>query len=744
MSDSPWVPGAGQPTGGRGASGSSGPLPGGARAAPGEPSPSTLGWLIALRFLLVAMGLTVVATRRVGQPGLLLLSDPPTLVLLACVPLNLFYWLLLQRASRPGRRGTGGRGEPVAPALRAPGHFDGTAFIRAQTMLDVSIVTVLVYLTGGVGSNLLFLYFGPILAASTLLGLPASLLCASVSAIALSLVTLLHFFAFVQGLRLPLVAPAWQPSFPATSLAVPFALLYDPAPGLLTQAVSFYLVAVLSGTLAGRLRQLRIASDSILEHLQEGVLTIDARGRVVTINRWARELLRVPAASMVVGRPWEELCGQKGTESLAPPLGRAFDRLRAAAALGSARGVGAKGQGASPAHPLNGSPVHFETSLTPAGAEVEETRAGTGSARPTRLSSSQADPGEGRSLPVLVVSSPLMDERGRLRGANVIFIDLSERRQMEAALRQAERLEALHQAAAGIAHEIRNPIASIRASAQELLADFGDAPGADEGAGGAGGRGPGAEPPGPTATREAGTPTAGERAGAPASPESTRAGAAAPGGPQPRGRPSLRRRLLRVLLLESDRLNGIVTDFLAYARLRPPAFEAFPLAEVLERVAVLLEKQASPRHHIRRECPEDLLVEADREQLIQVFLNLGLNALEAMPEGGTVTFRAESRGADSAAESRVVASVSDEGPGVAPERRERIFEPFFTTKEQGTGMGLAIVKRIVEAHGGQVTVSGRPTPQAGADLSAAATGAVFRVELPLGGRRGDGAPDAAS
>jgi two-component system sensor histidine kinase PilS (NtrC family) len=199
-----------------------------------------------------------------------------------------------------------------------------------------------------------------------------------------------------------------------------------------------------------------------------------------------------------------------------------------------------------------------------------------------------------------------------------------------------------------------------------------------------------------------------------------------------------------VLLLESDRLNGIVTDFLAYARLRPPAFEAFPLAEVLERVAVLLEKQASPRHHIQRQCPEDLLVEADREQLVQVFLNLGLNALEAMPAGGTVTFRAESRGADSAAESRVVASVSDEGPGVAPERRERIFEPFFTTKEQGTGMGLAIVKRIVEAHGGQVTASGRPTPQAGADPSAAATGAVFRVELPLGGRRGDGATDAAS
>ena len=644
------------------------------RREPGEETTRTLGWLIALRFLLVVMGLAIVTTRRVGQPGFLLALDPPTLVLLACLPLNLVYWGLYRRVARPAlpaaAGGSGPRGGPKRSGASP------AAFIRVQTILDVAIVTVLVYLTGGVGSNLIFLYFGPILAASSLLGLPASLLAASFSAIAVSLVTLMHFFAFVQGVSLPLVTEAWRPTFPATSLAVPFALLYDPAPGLLTQAVSFYLVAVLSGTLAGRLRQLRIASAGILERLQEGVLTIDARGRVVTTNRRARELLRVPAARSVVGRPWQDVVPPE----LQQPLAQAF------AALASRDRSLGPSAGRREDQPVQ--PAHFEASLTPA-----DGGAPSGASEPV--------PAERPvSIPVQVVSSPLTDERGRLRGANVIFIDLSERKRMEAALRQAERLQALHQAAAGIAHEIRNPIASIRASAQELLA---------EGQSGA---------PTPPPTQRG---RVGGEAGA------TEPSAAAP---QPPGRPSLRERLLRVLLLESDRLNSIVTDFLAYARIRPPASESFPLSEVLERVALLLEKQASPRHHISVECPGDLVVEADPEQMVQVFLNLGLNALEAMSDGGTVTFQAERRAGSRAGLSEVVVSVSDEGAGIAAEQTERIFEPFFTTKARGTGMGLPVVKRIVEAHGGRVTVTNRPGAQAGAGPSSLVTGAVFRVELP--------------
>ena len=641
------------------------------RLDPGEEATRTLGWLIALRFLLVVVGLAIVTTRRAGQPGFLLALDPPTLVLLACLPLNLVYWGLCRRVARPALPAAAEPDGPQPAGDSGPRGGLGrsgaslAAFIRVQTILDVAIVTVLVYLTGGVGSNLIFLYFGPILAASSLLGLPASLLAASFSAIAVSLVTLVHFFASVQGVSLPLVTEAWRPDFPATARAVPFALLYDPPPGLLTQAVSFYLVAVLSGTLAGRLRQLRIASAGILERLQEGVLTVDARGRVVTTNRRARELLGVPAARLVVGRPWQDVVPPQ----LHQPLARAF------AALASRDRSLAPSAGGRQDQPVQ--PAHFETSLAPAG---EAAPGGAGEPVPTERAA---------SIPVQVVSSPLTDERGRLRGANVIFIDLSERKRMEAALRQAERLEALHQAAAGIAHEIRNPIASIRASAQELLSEC--------------------------------------QSGAPAP---AAAGPSAPA-PQPPGRPSLRERLLRVLLLESDRLNSIVTDFLAYARIRPPAAESFPLSEVLERVALLLEKQASPRHHVTVACPGDLSVDADREQMVQVFLNLGLNALEAMSDGGTVTFQAERRPGSRAGLSEVVVSVSDEGAGIPAGQAERIFEPFFTTKARGTGMGLPVVKRIVEAHGGRITVANRRGTEAGAGPSSLVRGALFRVELPF-------------
>jgi len=300
-------------------------------------------------------------------------------------------------------------------------------------------------------------------------------------------------------------------------------------------------------------------------------------------------------------------------------------------------------------------------------------------------------------LPTQVVSAPLSDDRGRLRGVTVVFIDLTERKRMESALRQAERLEALNQAAAGIAHEIRNPIASIRASAQELLEHRG------------------LESTGDTPQRQA-----------------------------------VRARLLRVLILESDRLNHIVSDFMTYARIRPPADEPIALAEVLEHVVTVLEQQASPApptseqpEAVRRSatgdgykitctCPPDLLVVGDREQLVQVFLNLGLNSLQAMPAGGPVRFVAEVEGSAAPAgrEPRVVVSVSDDGPGIDRDAIQRIFEPFFTTKTKGTGMGLPVVKRIVEAHGGRVTVESRESAAGGSAGHEGARGAVFRVELP--------------
>ncbi|MCK4299010.1 MAG: hypothetical protein KAX80_05740, partial [Planctomycetes bacterium] len=215
---------------------------------------AALGWLITLRFLLVALSLAVIVTRQAGWSLAALLSDPPAVLLLACVPLNLLYWLFRNRGPAP----------------------DG--WVRLQTAIDLGVISMLIYLTGGVASDLRFLYFAPLLAASSLFGLAGGVLCASAATISVALMTLAHFFAFRYDFVLPLVSADWRPVFTQTTLRPQLLMLFG-------QAVSFYLVAALSGTLAARLRQVRILNEEILEHLVEGVLTIGRDARVVFLNR---------------------------------------------------------------------------------------------------------------------------------------------------------------------------------------------------------------------------------------------------------------------------------------------------------------------------------------------------------------------------------------------------------------------------------------------------------------------------
>jgi signal transduction histidine kinase len=110
----------------------------------------------------------------------------------------------------------------------------------------------------------------------------------------------------------------------------------------------------------------------------------------------------------------------------------------------------------------------------------------------------------------------------------------------------------------------------------------------------------------------------------------------------------------------------------------------------------------------------------DPEQLKGVFLNLILNAAEAMPDGGTLRVSTENRSAPHEPAQAIRVRVADEGPGVPPELRERVFEPFFSTKAEGVGFGLALAQHAVETHNGTLTLEDR-----------AGTGAVFVVELPL-------------
>jgi signal transduction histidine kinase len=221
-------------------------------------------------------------------------------------------------------------------------------------------------------------------------------------------------------------------------------------------------------------------------------------------------------------------------------------------------------------------------------------------------------------------------------------------------LRRAERLSALGEIAAGLAHEIRNPLAGVK-GALEIV----------------------------SARATLGTPEA-EFSG--------------------------------IATRELKRLEGLVQEFLDYARPKPPRLRPADLPDVVRRVASLLGPQAD-------QAGVALVVEGkdgshglriDPEQMEQVLVNVVLNAVQASPRGGHVRLRHEPR------DGRYLIEVADQGPGIPPEAKARIFEPFFTTKERGTGLGLAISQRIVAAHQGEIHV----TPREGG-------GTVVAILLPL-------------
>jgi signal transduction histidine kinase len=208
-------------------------------------------------------------------------------------------------------------------------------------------------------------------------------------------------------------------------------------------------------------------------------------------------------------------------------------------------------------------------------------------------------------------------------------------------LRRAERLSALGELAAGIAHEVRNPLTALRTTA-EMLAE--------------------------------------------AYPEGHK-----------------RHRMAELHLSELDRLDQVVQKFLDFARPKPPAVVDVDAAPLLERAQALLQTAARDKGvDVRTDAPTALLLRADPDLLLQVLLNLGLNALQHSPEGGTVALGA------TVADGVQRLTVDDGGGGVAPEVAETLFDPCVTTRPDGSGLGLSIASRIVEAHGGQLAFAPRP------------------------------------
>ena len=237
------------------------------------------------------------------------------------------------------------------------------------------------------------------------------------------------------------------------------------------------------------------------------------------------------------------------------------------------------------------------------------------------------------------------------RSVIVNFRDITGIRRMEEALKRADRLAALGELSARMAHEIRNPLAAMTGSVQ-MLAEQGSVGDND-------------------------------------------------------------RRLMAIVLRESGRLNKLITEFLTYARPSAPQKVAIELRSLADDLSLLLTADSRfAAIEIVNQVPAHITIQADHHQFSQVLMNLLQNSADAMPEGGRVVMDADFllSGSEGFRKSPVVRiSVTDSGKGIDPQGAKHIFEPFWTTKSEGTGLGLAIIYRIIEAHGGSVSVESPPS-----------------------------------
>jgi two-component system, NtrC family, sensor histidine kinase PilS len=461
--------------------------------------------------------------------------------------------------------------------------------LLGQALVDVAFVSLIVFATGLYDSVFAFMYIVIILLGSIEMFMKGAMLWAALSAG--SYVALLYLQ--MKGVVVP---PGGHDALPG---------LHEILRPSLTNSIGFLLTGVLSGMLGEDIRVTRIRvheREDVLQQLEtfhkyvvdnipSGILTVDPHGRVSLINDTACAILAVDRGA-VTGRSVTEVLGDVTLDA-----SRADPRLPR--------------------------------------PEIPFRRA------------------DGTEIFLGFSSSPIKDAEGSVIGSVVIFQDLTPVKQMEERVRIADRLAVVGEMAAGLAHEIRNPLASIAGSSQML--------------------------------REM-----------PEIPEMSRA-------------------LLDIIGRESTRLNNLISNFLAYTGPSLRNVEVVDMAALVEEIveAVRAGDGRQAGVDVRKTDSGSHQVEGDAELLRQVLWNLVRNAVHATAPGGRVLLDVFPQVRHH--ESYIVTSVSDTGSGIDPAILGKIFNPFFTSKEGGTGLGLAISQRIVQFHRGFIEV--RSTPGRGSTFS---------------------------
>jgi len=420
-----------------------------------------------------------------------------------------------------------------------------TAVSPLQVALDLVLVALLVYFTGGVRSHFAHLYFLPILACAVLEAPRWALLCAGGASVLQVAIASVYGASLWSGGVPPLVRGAW-----GTDLT--YAGLATLASHATAQVFGYFLVALLTSRLSQRLRTVRLMSSEVLDGIAEAVVAADTHGRLAYMNKEAVRLFNFGSQSDFMGQKVGHVFRRYSDE----PVRRVLS--------GRARGVHT---------------VWLEHRARQCRMEFE------------------------------VTSAHIIDRQGATRGTVAVFSDLTLKRRAETAERRAERLDGIRQVAAAIAHEVRNPLACIKGGIQQLLPN----PGLDE----------------------------------------------------------VEKELVTITLEECDRLNETISEFLNFARPRHPEPTPVNVADLLRETASLLARRSDlDPGRIRLDCPTTLPATVDPRLMKQVLLNLGLNAFDAMPDGGTLTLRAFECAGE---RHEIIIEFCDEGEGISEEACAQLF-----------------------------------------------------------------------
>jgi len=468
--------------------------------------------------------------------------------------------------------------------------------IYLQAVFDICLVTGLVHVTGGIRSVYPVFYPLVIIYSVVFLGRRGGLIVASLAGIFYGLFVNLEFHGLINPLQLQREAMTLDESLEYGGHVFFRVVLH---------ILSFYLITFLASFVVGQEKKTRqllqekehafVELDSlhrsIVESVQTGILTIDLRERIQSFNRAAEEITGFTAKD-ILGKDIREVIPEYGIIVSGDAI---------------TNGGGTK---------LRRVEIAIRTKED----------------RPAVL---------GCSL------SPLKGNESKKIGEILIFQDITKIKEMERAYEESRKMAFIGEMAAILAHEIRNPLASISGSIQVLKKSM--------------------------------------------------------------VLSSVDERLLQIILRGKDQLENFIKDFLVLARPTAGVPEEVDVSAILDEI--LESVKLGPSWHegidIESSYPKAITLTANRTEVRQLLWNLVLNALQAMPDGGRVNIALS---ADREADNRrwLTICVSDQGVGIEEQDMKKIFDPFFTTKEQGTGLGLAIVNRIVTVYGGTLKVDSVP------------------------------------